>query len=446
MTATRNIAMAAEAAVPLTTHDGVPLAQSFARAERLKKIRAFLLVLPLLAFIVITFLYPIAGPKFNIDVPLAGEVDVSGGMVRRSYDNSIVGDLLPNTLPLLQQWEGEDIPSEALFEQLFVDMQAGAKARTINRLGQRLNYDVSGMSSLFRKTARKIRRAEPPDNFKDYFLSIDKKWGAINTWNSLQYFASDATLGYYKGGFDFAFDPEQKHYELQDSDNRIHTKLFLRTILISAFITFMTLLLGYPVAFLLARLPLKTGNVLMILVLMPFWTSLLVRTTSWIVLLQEQGVINDLLVFIGFLDDDNRLIMMNNLTGTVVAMTHILLPFMILPLYSVMKTISPAYMKAACSLGATPHRAFWQIYFPQSVPGIGAGAILVFILSIGYYITPAIVGGTDGVFISNRIAYHVLSSLNWGLAAALGTTLLVLVLALYWVYDRIVGIDNMKLG
>ncbi len=146
------------------------------------------------------------------------------------------------------------------------------------------------------------------------------------------------------------------------------------------------------------------------------------------------------------LADDARLVMINNQFGTIVAMTHILLPFMILPLYSVMQTIPPSYLRAAKSLGATDWTAFWRVYFPQSVPGIGAGSILVFILSIGYYITPEIVGGTTGVFISNRIAYHISSSLNWGLAAALGTILLVVVLGLYWAYDKIVGIDNVKLG
>jgi putative spermidine/putrescine transport system permease protein len=163
-------------------------------------------------------------------------------------------------------------------------------------------------------------------------------------------------------------------------------------------------------------------------------------------MLQNQGVINDLLVWIGLITDDSRLEIINNQFGTIVAMTHILLPFMILPMYSVMKTIPPSYLRAAKSLGATNWTAFWRVYFPQSVPGIGAGSILVFILAIGYYITPEIVGGTDGIFISNRIAYHISSSLNWGLASALGAILLGVVLILYWVYDKIVGIDNVKLG
>ena len=184
----------------------------------------------------------------------------------------------------------------------------------------------------------------------------------------------------------------------------------------------------------------------MILVLLPFWTSLLVRTSAWIALLQQEGVINDLLVWIGVVADDARLQTIHNQIGTVVAMTHILLPFMVLPLYSVMKTIPPSYMRAALSLGANPVMAFFRVYFPQTVPGIGAGGILVFIIAIGYYITPALVGGTKGTLISNFIAYHISTSLNWGLAAALGIILLGLVLALYLLYDKIVGIDNMKLG
>jgi len=206
------------------------------------------------------------------------------------------------------------------------------------------------------------------------------------------------------------------------------------------------LILAYPISYLLSTLPARTSNLLMILVLLPFWTSLLVRTSAWIAILQQEGVINDILVWFGFLADDNRLAMIHNQVGTIVAMVHVLLPFMVLPLYSVMKNIPPSYMRAARSLGANPFTAFVRVYMPNTVPGIGAGAILVFIISIGYYITPALVGGQSGTLISNYIAYHLESSLNWGLAAALGAILLGLVLALYLLYDRIVGIDNMKLG
>jgi putative spermidine/putrescine transport system permease protein len=206
------------------------------------------------------------------------------------------------------------------------------------------------------------------------------------------------------------------------------------------------LLLAFPVSHLLANLPLRYSNLLMILVLLPFWTSLLVRTTSWITLLQSQGVLNDLLVAVGLIGDDGRIQLMYNQFGTIIAMTHILLPFMILPLYSVMKTIPPSYMRAARSLGATPFTAFVKVYFPLTIPGIGAGTLLVFILAIGYYITPALVGGSSGELISNQIAFHMQSSLNWSLAAALGAILLFGVILLYWLYARLIGIDNMKFG
>ncbi|MCY3839419.1 MAG: ABC transporter permease, partial [Gammaproteobacteria bacterium] len=182
------------------------------------------------------------------------------------------------------------------------------------------------------------------------------------------------------------------------------------------------------------------------LVLVPFWTSLLVRTTAWIVLLQNQGVVNDILVLLGIVPDNERIAMIYNMTGTFVTMTHVLLPFMVLPLYSVMRSIPARHMDAAASLGATPMQAFRRVYWPQTLPGVGAGSLLVFILAIGYYITPALVGGQSGQLISNMIAYHMQTSLNWGLAAALAAILLLAVIGLYVLYDRVVGIDRMRLG
>ena len=162
--------------------------------------------------------------------------------------------------------------------------------------------------------------------------------------------------------------------------------------------------------------------------------------------LQQQGVLNDILVWFGLVADDQRLTLVHNMTGTLVAMTHVLLPFMILPLYSVMRGIPAVQMQAAASLGASWPRAFRQVLLPQSLPGVGAGCLLVFILAIGYYITPALVGGQSGQLISNFIAYHIQSSLNWGLAAALGGVLFVAVLLLLLVYDRVLGLDRMRLG
>jgi putative spermidine/putrescine transport system permease protein len=283
-----------------------------------------------------------------------------------------------------------------------------------------------------------------PPSFRDLFAASDEAWVEPETWATLRLFAPAYTPGYYLNAVDLR--QTEGGIAPRADDDRIYVTLFVRTLMMSLAITATCILLGYPVAYLLASLPARSANLLMILVLLPFWTSLLVRTSAWKVLLQQQGVINDLLVWAGLVENANRLVMINNQTGTIIAMTHILLPFMILPLYSVMKGIPPSYVRAAKSLGANDWTAFWRVYFPQSVPGIGAGSILVFILAIGYYITPELVGGSKGRFISNRIAYHISDSLNWGLAAALGTILLVAVLLLYWAYDRLVGIDNVKLG
>ena len=538
--------------------DGTPLKRSLARAMRRQKLRALLLVAPLLIFVLLTFIVPIASMLF------------------RSVENDIVSNTLPNTVQELGRWDAStsELPPEPVFEAMFFDMFIAAEAKRHTRLGTRLNYEQTGISSLFRQTGRKLDdigkvtkkpleafdsawkdgetwyaifnagdapasknlmksqrgllkrltsdpasgdvnfspRADvtkllpkaareytawaiftavqdekdpatrdpwesvytalildlktadlsgytgpnqdllkaaqaadlPVPTFSEAFADMDKDWATPVPWKTIQTHSGLYTSGYFLNAIDaqktddgVAWQPENK---------QILLKLFGRTLIMSLIITGSCIMLGYPIAWLLSNVSARNANLLLILVLLPFWTSLLVRTSAWKVMLQQNGVINEVLVWIGLVPDAERLILINNQFGTIVAMTHILLPFMILPMYSVMSTIPPVYLRAAKSMGATNWTAFWRVYFPQSVPGIGAGSILVFILSIGYYITPEIVGGTKGVFISNRIAYHISSSLNWGLAAALGTILLVVVLALYWAYDRIVGIDNVKLG
>ncbi len=413
----------------LTTADGVPLKVSLKRAQRRRKVTGLLLVTPLFLFILLTFMLPIAD------------------MLMRSVDNSIVPQQLPNTTELLTSWSGESLPGEEIFKALAIDVQNGAKAKTINRAGKRLNYERPGMSSLFRKSARKAKKLkiDQIQSFKDAMLKMDRRWGDLHVWRLIKRESGKNTNSYYLAAVDMYTD-EAGEMGFKPEDKRIYLDLFGRTLMLSCLITGLTVILGYPIAYLMATLPTKTSNLLTILVLLPFWTSLLVRTSAWIALLQKEGVINDILVWVGLVGEDGRLAMIHNATGTAIAMTHILLPFMVLPLFSVMKTIPPSYMRAARSLGATPFTAFVRVYMPNTIPGIGAGGILVFIISIGYYITPALVGGTSGTFISNFIAYHVSTSLNWGLGAALGTLLLLLILALYILYDKVVGIDNMKLG
>jgi putative spermidine/putrescine transport system permease protein len=412
----------------MTTADGRPLKVSLNRALRRNRMRALLLVAPLFLFLVVTFVLPI----FD--------------MLSRSVDNAVVPDTLPRTVAALRDWDGRDLPPEAVFAAAYQDIGEGARARSIGRVATRLNYEISGMRSTIMKTARKLRGAEgPPADARRLLIGIDKDWGDPEVWRTIQRESDAYTLSYYLSAVDLAYDDRGAIVEKPDY-LKIYRNLFVRTLWMSGVITLLTVLLGYPVAFLLANLPLRYSNLLMILVLLPFWTSLLVRTTTWIAILQSQGVLNDMLVWVGLISDDGRLQLIHNQTGTIIAMTHILLPFMILPLYSVMKTIPPSYMRAARSMGASPLLAFRRVYFPQTLAGIGAGGILVFILSIGYYITPALVGGQSGRFITNFIAHHMQVSLNWGLAAAIASLLLVAVVILYFLYNRLIGVDNMKLG
>ena len=412
----------------LRTADGVPLKRSLRRATARRRLRAFLLVVPILAFLLITFVFPV------ID------------MLFRSVDNQIVSSVLPRTTLAIQSWDpsSEELPAEFAFEALVLDIQESFKSKRLGRAGRRLNYELPGMTSLFRVSGRRAKRiTEAP--FKDQVIAIDQRWGELKTWRLIHQESSKVTESYFLSAMDLRVD-YRGEISWKAEERRIYLFLFYRTLWMSGFITILCLALGYPIAFLLATLPPRHSNLLLILVLLPFWTSLLVRTTAWIALLQSEGVLNDLMVFLGIISEDSRLQMIHNKFGTFVAMTHILLPFMILPLYSVMKTIPSTYMRAARSLGASPFTSFMRVYMPNTVPGIGAGCILVFILSIGYYITPALVGGRTGTFISNIIALHISETLNWGLAAALGVILLALVLLLYFLYDRIVGVNNMKLG
>jgi putative spermidine/putrescine transport system permease protein len=388
---------------------GQSLKAALAAAERRNKIRAFLLVVPLLVFITFTFLAPIAR------------------MMYFSFDNPVIIKYFPKTIAALQDWDpaGAPTPPEQVYATFAAEISRASKERTIGKAATRLNYDKGGMRSLMTKTGRKVSRMQAgpfmDGKWKEAFLKISKKWGQRDVWVTIKDTGERFTASFYLKALDLRRSAEGKI--VQEPENRQlylltgTDSVWVRTFWISAAVTILCVLLGYPVAFLLANLPLRYSNLLMILVLLPFWTSLLVRTTAWVVVLQTEGVFNDLL-----------------------------LALMILPIYSVMKNIPPSYERAARSLGATPWTAFWRVYFPQSLAGIGAGGLLVFILALGYYITPALVGGPTDQMVSYFIADHTNRSLNWGLASALGGFLLAGVLAVYVLYDKLVGIDNMKLG
>ena len=413
----------------ILTTDGIPLEESLKKAERKNKIKAFLLVCPLLLFLIITYVFPI------------------GEMFTRSIDDKMITNMLPNTFKSMESWDGQEMPEENVFENFYIDFKKLVEKKEHGKLAQRLNKEKNGFNTILKKLFRQIQRNKIDENgsFKDQITSIHKRFDNVEYWRAIKRTAPPYTMAKYLKGMDLYLDEKGEISQVAE-DRRIHRILWLRTLEVAFFVTIFCFLMGYPIAHLLATLPMKYSNLLMICVLLPFWTSLLVRTASWMILLQQQGIVNDFFVMIGLVADDSRPEMMYNKVGTYVAMTQILLPFMVLPLYSVMKTISPSLMRAGKSLGGTPFVAFWKVYFPLTIPGIGAGCLLVFILAIGYYITPALVGGASGTLISNQIAYHMKTTLDWSFASAMGLMLLTGVLVVYWIYNKLVGVDNIKLG
>jgi putative spermidine/putrescine transport system permease protein len=409
----------------LRSTDASDLKTRLTASLRARRARALLFVAPLLIFVAVVFLGPIVM------------------LLERSVAVPDMQSLLPNTAQALGDWHGPDLPAEAAWQAFVLDLRQAQAAGTASKIAAVLNQEISGARTLVIATAREAPALAPP--FRDALVQRDERWADPALWGTIKRLSSGWTLSYYANALDLRVAGYDA-IERQPEGRRIYLALFARTLKVAGLVTLICLLLAYPVAYLLASVSSRTANLLLMLVLLPFWTSLLVRTTAWIVLLQKQGVINDILVWAGIVSDESRVALIYNQAGTLIAMSHVLLPFMILPIYAVMKGVPPAYLRAAMSLGATPLTAFRRVYLPQTMPGVGAGVILVFILAIGYYITPGLVGGDSGALISNLIAYHIQKSLNWGLAAALSTLLLLAVLALYWLYDRIVGIDNLKLG
>lgn len=394
------------------------------RAERVQRLRAMSLVLPLFLFILLVFVVPIVI------------------LMTRAVDNPEIADNMPKTVAALAEWDGTDLPGEAVYAAFAEDLRETQKTKNTGLVGKRLNYELPGSRSKMLQAGRAAEKMEAGP-YKDAFLKLDPLWGKTETWAIIQRAGQRTTSFYLLKAVDLQWGPDGDVQQVTP-DQRLFVDVFIRTLGISTMVTAATLLLGFPLAYLLATLPPRHSNILLIFVLLPFWTSLLVRTTAWVVVLQTEGPINDLLLWLGLTDE--RLQLIFSRFGTIVAMTHIQLPFTLLPIYSVMKTISPSYVRAARSLGAGPFEAFWRVYFPQTMPGIAAGCLLTFILCLGYYITPALVGGPTDQMISYFVALYTNRELNWGQASALGAVLLFATLILYAVYNRLVGIDKMKLG
>jgi putative spermidine/putrescine transport system permease protein len=402
------------------------LQRSLARAERRRKLRAFALTVPLLVFLLATFLVPIAA------------------LLKRAVENPEVATALPHTVSVLAHWNRRDVPPPEAFAAIAQDLRALPGTEDAGALARRLNSEVAGARSLVMGAYRSLRDEGAPSaaEAKARLIALDARWSEPKYWQAIAKNGSRWTGDYLLASVDLKRDAAGD-VERMPPDQRVFGRILVRTFEISAIVTLWCLALGYPLAYWLSTLPARKANVLMILVLVPFWTSILVRVAAWIVLLQSAGLVNRSLMALGAIDQPLTLLF--NRTGVIIAMVHILLPFMILPLYSVMKSVPPTYLRAAVSLGSPPLAAFFRVYVPQTYPGIGAGALLVFILSIGYYVTPALLGGADDQMLSYYVAQYTNVNVNWGMASALGALLLAATLVLYAVYRRVVK-SELSLG
>jgi len=364
-----------------------------------------------------------------------------GTVLYFSISNPEVVNLLPRVTAALRDWDGREVPGEAAFAAMAEDAKLGYADKTLPKVALRLNYEVSGFRSLLMRTGRSAKRFDAP--FKEALIARDERWADLIYWRTLKSNGSKFTLHYLLQAIDLDLQWDGS-IERAPPDKRLYINILLRTLWISFVVTLVCILLGYPLAYLIATAPPRRAKILILLVLLPFWTSLLVRTAAWVIVLQKAGVVNDALLFLGLIDEPLTLIF--NRTGVYIAMVHILLPFMVLPLYSVMKGISPDHMRAAASLGARPMAAFLSIYLPQSMPGLAAGCLLVYVIALGFYITPALIGGGSDQMLAYLIAEFATNTANWGLAGALAMLLLACIAVLYPVYHRFAGAGGMRLG
>ena len=391
------------------------LSQRLRKVDRVKTRRSLMLIAPLLIFVVVCFLFPI----FSI--------------LSKSVDNPEFSTTLPETTTALQQWSGKTLPDETLYATLGKELISARDRGQIVLIAKRMSYEDAS----FRRLITAVPRMVPAsgENVKEAMIAKQPLWGELSTWQTLQRAAKPLTSYYLLSVFDRKVDVKSGEIKALSPDQALYVNVLLRTLWMALVVTLLCVGIGYPLAYWLAKQPTNRANLLMILVLLPFWTSLIVRTASWIVLLQSGGLINRALMAVGLIDHPLTLVF--NRVGVFISMTHILLPFIVLPLYAVMKGISTGYVRAAVSLGAHPFLAFWRVYVPQTYAGVAAGALLVFMMAIGYYVTPALLGGPDDQMVSYFVAFFTNSTMNWGMAAALGSQLLIIVLLLYIVYARV---------
>jgi putative spermidine/putrescine transport system permease protein len=400
----------------MTAAPMVGLRAALRRAERARQWRAFALVSPLLAFLLAIFVLPIASTLLF------------------SISSTEMRTALPRTTAALSGWTGDTLPSEPAYAALAADLAQGYAQKTVAGIATRLNQEIPGMRSLVMQTARKTDTLTPP--YRTAFAASDPRWDDIATWRAMRSAAGPLTPRYLLQVLDFEREWDGSIVRVPP-DRAVYTNYLARTFWMSVVVTLLCIAIGYPLAFYAAHCGPLARRLVLAAVVLPFLVSVLVRTAAWIVVLQKNGIVNSLLMRLGLVDQPLQLIF--DRFGVYVVMVHVLLPFLVLPLYSVMRTIPALHMRAASSLGAPPLSAFLSVYLPQSLPGLGAGALLVFILSLGYYTTPALVGGPRDQMLSSLVTEFALEIGNWGMASAAAALLLVSTLVSYLVFAKLLG-------
>ncbi|NTJ43715.1 ABC transporter permease [Agrobacterium larrymoorei] len=382
--------------------------------------RSLLLLSPLLLFLVGFFIWPLLS------------------MVSQSVSDTAVLRLLPKSTQIVAEWDRQTPPTSEMQAALISDLKAVDDTQALGDMVRRLNSARPGFRTLMSKTTSALAdgAASPVD-----LVSIDKRWGQPDYWIAIADALSPITDRNLLAAVDLGRN-SAGDIEHLPADQSVNGVILARTFWIAALVTSACVLIGFPYALIAASLEGWKRDLMLGAVLLPLWTSLLVRTAAWFILLQEQGLINEMLQWIGLISDPLPLIF--NRIGVIIAMTHVLLPFMVLPIYSVLITIPRNLMPAAASLGAHPLWAFIKVLLPLSLRGVASGCLLVFISAIGYYITPALIGGPGDQMISSVIAFYATGTANWGMAGALGVVLLVATLVLYSVYARLSAEEQTK--
>ncbi len=390
---------------------------AFAQTMRSRTAVSLLLIAPLFVFLLVFYAYPITS------------------FLLRGISTSDISDTIPATSAELARWDGFGLPAPEVYATLVQDLGASAQSAAI--LGRRLNAIEPGMRSTVRKATSVARKldAASPEEAKSALIQADPLWGRSPVWQLLKRETALVTSTFLLAAIDVRRDGEALSF--QSDEESVFLPIYGRTLVISLAVTLSCIVIGYPVAWVIAMARPRRAAWLMLLVLVPFWLSILARTAAWIIVLQGNGPINSALIWLGLAETPLQLIY--NRFGVILVMVHVMLPFLVLPLCNAIRAIPKSYFQAAANLGASPLRTFFHVIFPLTVPGIWAGGFIVFILSIGYYITPALVGGPSDQMISSFIAFYTNQSVNWSLAAALSAWLLAGMLVLVMFGQRIVG-------